>query len=178
MRAFLGALYVVGLFRGARSRARTGTALRSRDFKSLASTNSAIRARLSLAEGSGLAVDPLPELLAGLEKRRLLGGDSDYFATLRVPGFTGLTLPNSEAAKTADFHLFPTLQRIGHGVKDQIDHQFRILAGQEPVNIHKFLDQFALRHCIPLFSNKIMDCMLSLSSFLTTQTSRSFSAHP
>jgi hypothetical protein len=53
---------VNGLYNGARSRNRTGTVLPPRDFKSLASTNFAIRAYL--VDGLSLLIPTLKSLVA------------------------------------------------------------------------------------------------------------------
>ncbi len=97
-----------------------------RDFKSLASTNSATRALFTPVLG---IIYPFTKLLTGFEKGGFLRGYIHNLTILRVPGLSRIALPYGKTSKTANFHLLSILKSVPHTIENDVYYHFRIFAG-------------------------------------------------
>src|SRR5919109_5385278 len=66
------------------------------------------------------------QLLAGLEKRNLLGGDFYPVAGLGIASDAWFPLPGAEAAKAADLDLVAGAERAHDAVEDRFDDDFAV----------------------------------------------------
>jgi len=70
------------------------------------------------------------QFLARLKERDLLGGDFHAVAGLRIASHARLALPRAEAAETTDLDLVSCAQRAHDAVKNRLDDDFAVFAGQ------------------------------------------------
>ena len=93
-------------------------------------------------------IDALPELLAWLEMRDMLGRQCDGIAGLRVPANTWRTVMQGETAKAPDLYPLSCSECPTHLFKQTLDCQLDILLIQMSVFSREYLDQFRLCHFI------------------------------
>src|ERR1017187_2664203 len=97
-----------------------------------------------------IAVDHVLQFLAGLEEGNLLGRNLDAVASLGIASDAWFALPGAEAAKAANFNLVTRAQGAHHALKDSLDNDLAVLAGQLR-QAGNFVDQICLGHyCSPL----------------------------
>jgi len=93
-------------------------------------------------------VHSFPQFLSGLEERGLFGGNIDNFTALGIARLTGASVPYGKAPESPDLYLCPFLQRLTHGIENQVYDQFRLFARQHAICIDNLVNKFTLRHLI------------------------------
>jgi hypothetical protein len=92
-----------------------------------------------------LVIDPLLQLLAGLEKWKFLRFDSNLFAGFGIPASVGSIYLSEEGAQSPDFNPFPFRKRIGHSVEKDCYNSGSLWFGQIS-GVFQGIDQLKLVH--------------------------------
>jgi len=90
-------------------------------------------------------IDEVAELLAGFEVGNTLGWDRDRSAGFGVTAGAGLALAGAETSETADFDLVVGLKGGDDRVKEGIDDDLAIAAGEVSQG-GNVIDEFGFRH--------------------------------
>ncbi len=96
--------------------------------------------------GSGGAVQPVAQFLAGLEERHPLFFHMDRFAGARVATAAGRAVLDGESAKAAQFHAVALGQCIGDLFKHRADDVFNIALEKMRIAAGDDLNEFRFDH--------------------------------
>src|SRR5258706_5458886 len=91
-------------------------------------------------------VDPLAQLLAGLEVRHVLLRHLHLLARLGIAAGARRAVVEAEAAETADLDAVAGEQRVGHGVENHLDGVLGILRHQLRVALREARNELRLGH--------------------------------
>src|SRR5690606_1098226 len=94
-------------------------------------------------------VDPLAQVLAGLEMRHVLAGQRHRFAGLGIAPLSWRAEMQREAAEAPDLDALPLRERITHDFQDLLQRQLDVTRGQMLLLRRDDFDQFRLRHASP-----------------------------
>jgi hypothetical protein len=87
-----------------------------------------------------LTIDAQAQFFADFEERYFFLSDRNEVASSRIPSFSRRALFDDKTSKPADFDTFPLGKRVGHAVKDGIDHNFGVSSREPRILLRHFLN--------------------------------------
>src|SRR5258706_6641547 len=103
----------------------------------------------AMRRGSAERIDPLAQLLAGLEVRHVLLRYQHLVTGFRIAAGTRRAVVQAEAAEATDFDAPAIGQRVRHRLQNCLDGEFGVFGFERRVALRKQLDQFRFGHRIP-----------------------------
>src|SRR5580700_3356883 len=100
----------------------------------------------ALVPGRRLMVQPVAQLLAGLEERDVLLADVDAVAGARVAADSGVAAFDRERAEAAQLYPVAARQRRRNLVEDRGDDDLDVALVEMRVGLRKSLDELRFRH--------------------------------